>query len=49
LRVEEHTVAARDAEALLQKTGERVDLPLELGIGDAAAVVVDRGALRRLG
>jgi hypothetical protein len=46
LRVEQHALAARDAVALLQEAGERIDLTLELGVGDAAAVVVDRGALR---
>jgi hypothetical protein len=45
LRIEEHALAALNAEALLQKAGQRVDLALELGVGQPAAVVVDRGAL----
>jgi hypothetical protein len=49
LRVEEHAVAARDAEALLQKAGEHVDLTLQLRVGDSASVVIDGRALGRPG
>ena len=48
LQIKQHALALGDAAALLQEAGKRIDIALELGVGDPGAVVVDGDTLRRL-